>query len=244
VYSSFGQLFDDTYWRYVNFDGYWEAVGASVTLPDGLLFEDFKLCPNCYSGDIEFQPSEFLDALEEHVIEPFRLMQDLFDDHAYATRLYTTMSAEDMTLDPVFGENDELDDVSNQHTADRIIECKSWLYEGEAPWRIELRQGDVIRGSAEDAASQTWPNLSDHYANLKVSQLSDSGKGAVVVDRSAEVQVSLQQYNDSLDLPGDERPKSSGGCSVDARVPTQPATWALGLVAVVTIAARRRRRAR
>ena len=247
LYSSFGELFQNTYWRYASFDGFWEAVEDTVTLPQDVSFEDFQLCPYCYSEDIELEPSEFLDALEQNVIEPFRLMQDLFDDHAYATRLYTTMSAADMTLDPVFTYNKDLGDVSNVHTAERIIECNPEIYQFEAPWRIELPQGGVIRGSAEDAASRVWPNdVQQQPANLIVSQLSESGKGMVVVDNSDEVQASLREYNESLDLPdtpGSESGKRAGGCSMGAKSAGLPWSVALGLVGVVAMTARRRRRA-
>jgi MYXO-CTERM domain-containing protein len=243
VYSSFGQVFEQTYWQYASFDGFWDAVEATVTLPDGLSFEDFKLCPNCYSDDIELEPSAYLDAVEENVIEPFRLMQGLFDDHAYATRVYTTMSASDMTLDPVFAYNEDLDEVSNVHTAERIIECNPNVYEFEAPWRIELPQGGVIRGTAEDAAGRVWPDeVKNQPANFTVSQLSESGKGEILVDNADEVEARLQEYNESLDLPGSDSPHRAGGCSVASPTPELPWAVGLGLVGAATFAGRRRRR--
>ena len=167
TYSSFGQMFDTTFNVYGNFDGFWDAVRATVTLPADLAFEDFQVCPSCYAEDVEFSPSAYFTALEANVIEPIRLMQDLFDGRKYVTRIYTTMSAADMTLDPVFTFNGDLEEVSNVHTAERIIECNPDVYEFEAPWRIELPQGGVIRGTASDANTQTWPSeVQDQPANF------------------------------------------------------------------------------
>jgi MYXO-CTERM domain-containing protein len=170
-------------------------------------------------------------------------MQGLFDDHAYATRVYTTMSASDMTLDPVFAYNEDLDEVSNVHTAERIIECNPNVYEFEAPWRIELPQGGVIRGTAEDAAGRVWPDeVKNQPANFTVSQLSESGKGEILVDNADEVEARLQEYNESLDLPGSDSPHRAGGCSVASPTPELPWAVGLGLVGAVTFAGRRRRR--
>src|SRR5690606_20371807 len=131
VFSSFSDMFNWTWSVYGTWDGYWDAVRQTVTLPADVAFEDFQLCPTCY--EVTFSPSAFLTALEENVIEPVRLMQDLFDERGYATRLYTTMSAADMTLDPSFTFNGDLEDVDNNHTAERIIECNPDVFEWEAP---------------------------------------------------------------------------------------------------------------
>jgi MYXO-CTERM domain-containing protein len=170
-------------------------------------------------------------------------MQDIFDEHAYATRIYTTMSASDMTVDPVFTYNEDLGDVSNLHTAERIIECNPSVYEFEAPWRIELPQGGVIRGTAEDASSLSWPDdVRKQPANLTVSQLSESGKGEILIDNSDEVEARLQEYNESLDLPGSESPSRASGCSMSERSTGSPWSVGLGLLAAVFVSARRRRR--
>lgn len=196
LFNSFSELFLQSYYSYGSWDGYWEAVQASVTLPDGVAFEDFKLCPNCYSDDIDLSPSEFMAELESGVIQPVRRVQELLDAHEYVTRLYTTMSAGDMTLDPSFTFNADLEDVSNIHTAQRIIECDPSVYQFEAPWRIELPQGGVVRGVGQNL---TWPTeLDDQPANIAVVQLSGSGQGMVVTDNEAAVSDALSAFNDSM----------------------------------------------
>jgi len=160
-----------------------------------VMFEDFKLCPTCYSSKVTFSPSGYLAELEKSVITPIQLVQNLIDAHPEITRMYTTLSADEMTLDPLFGFNAELPSVSNQHTADRVIECKPSLSQFEAPWRIELPQGDVIRGVGTQGLS-TWPAaLTTQPPNRQVVQAGETGKGKVLDDQSKAITDALGTYN-------------------------------------------------
>ncbi|HET7543947.1 MAG TPA: DUF2330 domain-containing protein [Polyangiaceae bacterium] len=102
VYASFSALFNTVYSTYGAWDGFWDATRSAVTLPSGVAFEDFKLCPSCYSAQIQFSPSTYMAALEKSVIAPVKLVQNLIDAHPALTRMYTTLSADEMTLDPLF----------------------------------------------------------------------------------------------------------------------------------------------
>jgi hypothetical protein len=42
-------------------------------------------------------------------------LQQLFDDHGYVTRFFGRISPEEMTVDPVFDFDGDMDDVSNIH---------------------------------------------------------------------------------------------------------------------------------
>ncbi len=67
------------------------------TLPPGVTLEQFKTCPGgCFAG--AKVDSEFTSALETGVIEPMRRVQKLISAHPQITRLYTTMSASEMTV--------------------------------------------------------------------------------------------------------------------------------------------------
>jgi hypothetical protein len=208
TFSSFGELFNAAYYRYGGFDGFWDSVRSAVTLPGNLAFEDFRSCPECYSQSISLSPSAFFDAIDRGVIQPIRLVQELVDARPYVTRLYSTMSAADMTVDPVFTFNTSLPKLSNIHTAERIIECNPTRYEFEAPWRIELPQGSVIRGRPEDVG--IWPEEVDSQpANLRVLALSDSGPGVVAEDNSAQINQMLASYNAAFGTPSASTPGGS-----------------------------------
>ncbi len=206
VYASFDEMFQTSYYTYQAYDGYWDAVQTAVTLPETVPFADFKLCPSCYSDQIEFSPSVFVAAIEKGVVEPMRAVQELIDAHPMITRLYTTMSAEDMTLDPLFTFNPDLADVSNVHTAERIIECNPGIYQSDAPWRIELPQGGIIRGTA--ATVGTWPTIADMPPNRKIVRDGETGTGRVIEDNGDDIDAKLDAYNDTVPIP-----EGSGGTS-------------------------------
>ena len=200
VYSSFGGLFNDTYSQYGSYDGFWDNARATVTLPANVPFSDFQSCPNCYSDRVTFAPTAYLNGLEAAVIEPMRRVQRLIDAQPYVTRLYSTLSPADMTVDPVFTFNRDLLTVSNIHTAERIIECNSSIYEWQAPWRIEFPQGSIIRGTADDVGN--WPEAVDAQpANLRVLTLSATGTGAVAEDNSDKINSMLATYNAAVPDP-------------------------------------------
>jgi MYXO-CTERM domain-containing protein len=200
VYTSFDQLFQSAYSYYGTYDGFWDAVKQAVTLPSSVSFDSFKLCPTCYSSQITLDPSTFVQALDDLVIEPIHLVQTLIDSHPEVTRLYTTMSAEDMTVDPLFGFNPDLPAVSNVHTAERVIECSADIYQYQAPWRIELPQGGVVRGTASDVG--TWPaDFSNQPPNRVISRVGESGMGKTVEDNTTAINDALDAYNNTVPSP-------------------------------------------
>lgn len=197
TYRSFSELFDSLFSSYQGYDGFWDAIRASVTLPQSVPFADFQACPSCYSSKLQFSPSAVFAAMEASVIKPIRDVQELLDRRPYVTRLYSTLSAADMTVDPVFTTNPDLADVSNVHRAERIIECKPDVEISQANWRIELPQGGVVRGTPQDVGS--WPSaFNDQPPNRRVLQLSNSGAGTVLADNSATIGTQLVQYNESV----------------------------------------------
>lgn len=135
--------------------------------------------------------------MEASTIEPMRLVQRLFERAPYTTRLYSTLSAAEMTVDPIFVFNPDLPDVSNVHQATQVIECGKGRPDYLAPWRIELPQGSVLRGTS--ATARAWPDeVAAQPANLRVSMLSRTGAGRVIDDNSDEINTELAAYNDSV----------------------------------------------
>ena len=70
-----------------------------------------------------FDGAAFAKDLNELVIQPLKAIDKQYKDQPYITRLYTTLSAEEMNKDPVFGYNADLPEVSNQHTAEATPIC-------------------------------------------------------------------------------------------------------------------------
>ncbi len=76
-----------------------------------------------YLRDVTFDPVAFITDIDNVIITPLRDAQTLFTEHPYLTRLYTTLSASEMTVDPIFAFNPDLPDVSNTHIAKAKYEC-------------------------------------------------------------------------------------------------------------------------
>ncbi|HVJ18091.1 MAG TPA: DUF2330 domain-containing protein, partial [Polyangiaceae bacterium] len=208
--------FDEEQWSYVeqtddfytveasieafgSFDGFWDVFSAHVTLPEGATLQDVQDCYDCY-GTYTTVYLDYLAALEKEVIAPARLVQQLLDAHPYVTRLYTTMSADEMTVDPLFTFNPDLGNVSNVHNADRVIECGPGYYFDTAPWRIELPQGGVVRGGPAELGS--WPSeFAELPANRRILRQGESGDGRVLEDNAAAIDQAIETYSASVDIP-------------------------------------------
>jgi hypothetical protein len=217
------------------YDGFWEVVEKYVHFPVGTSVEEVKACFGCSSAlSVD---AGFTAALETEVIEPMRLVQRLVDDHPQLTRLYTTMSAAEMTVDPLFTFNPDLGPVNNIHTAERIIECAAGYYQSEAPWRIELPNGGVVRGGPADIG--TWPTAFDSQsANRRILRQGATGNGQVLEDHTADIVSSVAEYSASVPTP--ERRDTSSGCSTTGQRPGPASSWLLGL-GLSTLLLRRRR---
>ena len=235
-------------------DGFAEALGRAITLPAGVSMQDFQSCPSCYLGvaNIELDMPMFLSALDELVIKPMADTQTLFDDHVYLTRLYTTMSADEMTMDPVFTFNPDLHAVDNVHTATRILDCNSGQY------TIALPEG----GSVSGTLGGDWPRtIGSQPAARRILQYGSSGAGKMLEDRSEailELNPTPSKPANSGSPPGaspglglagssgggvagasDQSGEDSGGCNTGGARNT--GTLACSLLACFALLLRRRR---
>lgn len=211
---------------YSGWDGLREAIAAGVTLPSDVTLDGLIATPWLYQDDtrINIDVGKLIDGVQLNVIDPVIDTQKLITSRPYLTRLFTTMSADEMTVDPLFSVNPDLSDISNVHTAEQVIECSSDVYSWEAPWRIELPQGGVVRGAGSGNVWPYAPGNDQMPANRKIVELTESGAGEVVTDNSQLIWrtlgvpslVSNPAVND-----GDDGATPIGG--VDSMVP--PATY-------------------
>src|SRR5690606_16410601 len=127
----------------------------------------------------------------EKVVAPVADTAALFSQAPYLTRLYSTMSPGEMTLDPVFNYNIDLDQISNVHVAQQRIECDPTQARPEdAPWRMALPQGGLVAGNGD-----SWPlAMGSLPANLKVVALSTRGSGSVVQDNTTQISMALSEH--------------------------------------------------
>ena len=196
-------FFQRAFGLFGQWDGFWDATRAAARLTDGQTLEAIKACPTCYT--IQLSSEDYLAQLETQVFEPVKRVQRLINAHPQITRLYTTLSAEEMTLDPLFGFNPDLPGVSNVHTAERVIACNPSVYQSEAPWHIALPHGEVVWGTG----SGIWPSeLSTLPPNRLITRAAESGEGKVIEDNTALIASELSRYNS-----GKSATDAGGGCA-------------------------------
>ncbi len=228
-------------------DGFSDALADAVTLPAGVSVSDFAGCPRCYASQpgFAFDDAAFLKSLFEKVYKPMDDTQKLLSSLPYVTRLYTTMSADEMTVDPAFDFNPDAGDVSNQHTAMQTIGC-------DQSWTMVLPQGDVVVGRELGV----WPSQAakGQPAARKILQLATQGKGTVMLDNSAKITKLLAKAAADQGVKvvsgADGGPPvvlkggSSGGCSAMGSSTSQASAgaWLLGLLSWCGLWWRRRGR--
>ena len=138
-----------------------------------------------YLTDFAFDAHAFVDDLERIVVEPLESVRQLLEEKPYLTRLYTTLSADEMTLDPMFAYNPDLPDVSNVRSADLRTDCADDLgdmrSEGEWEVVITLSDGREFRSHplADGMAPRPLPLVGQPAAAV-IEQLSTSGPPQVI----------------------------------------------------------------
>ncbi len=83
-----------------------------------------------YRADLAGQTVDgagFTAALEERILTPAKNAQLILDGHPYLTRLFSTVSPDEMTRDPLFSQRSDLPTVSNVFTATGTGHCVDGL---------------------------------------------------------------------------------------------------------------------
>ncbi|MCB9728489.1 MAG: DUF2330 domain-containing protein [Deltaproteobacteria bacterium] len=93
-----------------------------------------------------FDAEGFAADLETTLIAPLQHAQALFSKFPYMTRLFTTISPEEMTKDPIFSFNPDLPDVANIHTVQASASC-----DADKPWIATS-----VALTFEDGTTQTF----------------------------------------------------------------------------------------
>ncbi len=177
-----------------------------------------------------FDPADFAADLDERVVTPLRDTQAVLESKPYFTRLFTTVSADEMTRDPVFSQNPDLADVSNVHVAKATPTCGSDQNQPPESVLIELDDGQTMTLTGpfqQDFPEITYPDPAPgEPAALRIELIGATGQGTVVhasqvnaVDLALDTQTPSQVLTDlangsiaPIPLPND-RVGAAGGCA-------------------------------
>lgn len=136
-------------------------------------------------GRAPFDAKGFAQDLETQVVQPLKSAAALLTSYPYLTRLYTTMSAQEMTVDPDFDFNTDAPDVSNLFMAKAHFEsCNDdWT---KRDVRIELPDGRYFFTRFNQPLTQ-GPNAE------RVEQYSEVGAPAVIQDNAPAILSTLKE---------------------------------------------------
>jgi hypothetical protein len=171
--------------------------------------------------------------IERAIVRPRREAQRLVARYATLSRLYTTISPDEMTEDPMFVRSAALGGVSNVHTATQVRRCSPMYFEFDAPTDLELPSGRTVRVSAGRMDTRSDDAIcTSIYGAFRDGGAADGSGGDL--DGGART--------------GAGRPEPRGGGLCTAAAPgsrSGAATVAVGgLLAALAGLARRRRRTR
>lgn len=236
VYSLVGRLQEQGFFGDATLLGLFRR---HIPVPDGVDEQSFYNCIECYAEMIDadaFDGTAFADEMWATMIEPLEHVQELFDALPYVTRMYTTLSAEEMTLDPIFAFNPDLDAFSNVHQADAIVDCGDGGDYYSSPVIIRLEDGrEIVTGWDVDRGPLDGMPAADSFAETGAS-----GQPRVVQDNRESINVALAEHNqtvgESFLLP--TYTTGRGGCSATGGTPAGSGLAALALLGLVI---RRRR---
>jgi hypothetical protein len=174
--------------------------------------------PDDYAGvDFSFDPVATAAELFDRIVEPNRAAEALLERHPKLTRMYTTLSPEEMTRDPVFSFNPDLEDVSNIHEASFEYLCTAGDdQQATTPGVLTLPDGRrfYVSGQAE------WQGRARAGVpfSTRIELLREEGVPEVELDNSGRIS------------PTEKLETTANGCGCDA---SQPADGASGVLAML-----------
>ena len=146
----------------------------------------------------------------------------------FLTRMFTTISPEEMTVDPEFHERADLPTVSNANIATTTTHC-------DGTTRMSLPDGRAVDIGSESK----WPAFSDAMPwALRVEQSEDGQAMSTLVDRSDTVDKELAKWNAA------HKPSLRfGRCACSGLLADTP-PWTAGVVVALALSRRRMARRR
>ncbi len=200
------------------------VVERFLPRPTGVSLDEYYSCIECFDRDESAWDSEaFADELEARVIGPGEHALDLLASHPYLTRLYTTLSPQEMTLDPIFHQTSDLPDVDNNYQATMVFTC-------EGPNYVEFDDGTRVAVTGGQGAPRDQP------AAQRVLEVPLQGAAMTIVDLTEEVDTQREAWNVEAGLDGDGE-----GCNCRARKHAGSGmAWSMLMVGMGLWARRRR----
>jgi MYXO-CTERM domain-containing protein len=166
----------------------------------------FYSCMDCWVSDsmlssIQFDPGALVADINSYVVEPLQRAEALFENHTTLSRMTSSVSPVEMTVDPTFVFNASMGDVDSRHDADLVYECGNGRYRDTAPRRLDLEDGRSVRLPSEAwfDANETTPSefiaeLGDVNA-MVIEATGSSGDPEIIFDYTEDGQLAVDKFN-------------------------------------------------
>lgn len=199
---------------------------------DDITDGNFFSCISCWFGRGErtVDGAALAEVLDAEWVEVMRHGQSLLDDAEILTRLSSSMSADEMTLDPQFVLNPDMGDVSNQHNATIMMDCNGRHSFSKAPRRLVLEDGRELALPSIEEMSSTWDEWTGDVSTIAAQRIESTGASGppeIVTDKTAEIDAALEDLNAAV-----------GGCGCNSGGP-----GGFALLPLLGLVGMRRRRA-
>jgi MYXO-CTERM domain-containing protein len=222
-----------------------------VPVPDGVEPVMFWDCMECYEAQIDlaaWDAAAFAAAFDDRIIRPGLRASELVSANPYLTRMYTTISPNEMNADPMFRENPNLPDVGFLQMATQTLHC-------DGGTTVELPDGRQVYFPVGDPL--TWPAFQDEMPwDEDIDQEGMAANAPLVnlIDRTEEINDLLEQWNQgkgqggnddgdggSEDAGADDQ-LGAGGCACAVENPAPIGGALLGFATLGLLGLVRRRR--
>jgi hypothetical protein len=127
--------------------------------------------------------------LDAKVVKPGDAIHKMFDRFHYLTAMYTTMSPQEMTQDPLFRFNPQLGDVALVHKATGVRHCKKGVPYWQSPIEITLTNGRKF--TVPGGGGRFGSGLEELPAAERIEQLQMAGPPAVIQDNGPLIERAL-----------------------------------------------------
>lgn len=165
-----------------------EMLRRELPLPGGV--DEFTYQSGILLGEV-FSDAELSAAradiealIQADIIEPLTETLAVFSGDPYVTRFFTTLSADEMTLDPEFSFNADLGDQPLERNATLKIQCSALA---GTSWSLTLGEGTdragevVLRGEGLPPTVTLSPPVLDQRAVSKTEWLGEAGAAELVL---------------------------------------------------------------
>ncbi len=198
-------------------------VPAAVTAM-GVSETQFYNCLECYEQYLgPFDPVAFANDLQTYMVDPLVNAVELFD-YPMLSRMTSSISPGEMTVDPVFVLNPDMGEVSNVRQADVVFLCgdnHSWY---ESPRRLELEDGRALLLPSDLWLAENGLTMDEFLANLTdvnaliIEKTGASGPPEILQDFSAEAERDDKANNDWVqdEFGGSTDESGTSGCACNA----------------------------